>query len=202
MKKGIKYVIAAGIILVIAFLYAHIDKKIDIYDTAVDASYYGNMGELLSGQTVRQEFACERDMLDGVSIKSDTIGNPVTASYQYQIADAASGEVLRKGTVDGSEVKSGKYHTIKFEQIKGCKGKNLVFTFQSEDAKSGNALTVYNVPKGKEKADLHLNADEFPSNTLALRTISHLFDLETFGGVTFCLAYLYIFIAVLFKFFR
>ena len=39
-------------------------------------------------------------------------------------------------------------------------------------------LTVYNVPKGEEDAELHLNADDFPNNTLALRTVSDMFDVE------------------------
>ena len=41
----------------------------------------------------------------------------------------------------------------------------------------------------------------FRINTLALRTVSDMFDVETFVSVMFCLAYLYIFIIILYKFF-
>ena len=71
----------------------------------------------------------------------------------------------------------------------------------SRDAGSGNAISVYNVPKGSEDAELYLNTYEFSSNTLALRTISDMFDIETFVSVLFCLTYLYVFIIVLYKFF-
>ncbi|MCI5698913.1 MAG: hypothetical protein MR308_00745 [Lachnospiraceae bacterium] len=201
MKKKLKYAIVAVVILAISFLYAHVDKKIPIYDSGIDTSYYGNMGVLDADYCVSQEFVCERPVLDGVSIKCGIIGNPVTAVYQYQIIDAASGDVLREGTVDGSQVQNSRYYTIRFEQIKECDGRELIFTFRSEDSSPENALTVYNVPKGEENADLYLNGDEFPGNTLALRTVSHLFDLETFVSVTFCLVYLYIFIKILYKFF-
>ena len=34
-----------------------------------------------------------------------------------------------------------------------------------------------------------------------LRTVSDMFDVETFASVMFCLAYLYVFIVILYKFF-
>lgn len=201
MKKVLRYVITAAVIFVIAFLYAHVNKNISIYDKSVDTSLYGNMGVLGKGLCVRQEFVCNKDVLDGVSIKCGTIGESVTAAYQYQILDGTSEEILRQGTVEGAEVKNSKYYTIKFDQIKESKNKKFIFTFQSENASFDNALTIYNVPKGEEKADLYLNSDEFVNNTLALRTVSHIFDIETFISVSFCLAYLYIFIKILFRFF-
>lgn len=201
MKKRLKYVMVAAVILIVSFLYAHVDKKIPVYDAATDTSLYGNMGVLEAGLCVTQEFVCERPVLDGVSIKCGTIGSPVTAAYQYQIIDAASGEVLRDGIVDGGLIQNSRYYTIEFEQIKDCLDRELIFTFQSEDASSANALTIYNVPKGDEQADLYLDKDEFPGNTLALRTVSHGFDVETFVSVAFCLVYLYLFIKVLYKFF-
>lgn len=201
MKKRLKYVIVAAVILIVSFLYAHVDKKIPVYDAAADTSLYGNMGVLDAGFCVTQEFVCERPVLDGVSIKCGTIGSPVTATYQYQIMDASSGAVLREGTVDGSLIQNTRYYTIKFEQIEDCLDRELIFTFQSENASAANALTIYNVPKGDEQADLYLNEDEFLGNTLALRTVSHGFDVETFVSVAFCLVYLYLFIKVLYKFF-
>lgn len=201
MKKKLKYVILAAVILVVSFLYAHVDKKVPVYDSAVDTSYYGNMGLLDAGYCVTQEFVCTKPVLDGISIKCGTIGDPSTIVYQYQITDAATGDVLREGTVEGSRVKNSRYYTIQFEQIKACKGKKLIFTFCSENASPEKALTIYNVPKGEENAKLCLNGEEFASNTLALRTVSHLFDFETFVSVAFCIAYLYIFIKILYRFF-
>ena len=201
MKKSVKYIIAAAVIVIIAFLYAHVGKKVPVYDKSVDSSLYGNMVELTADLLVQQEFTCEKPVLSGISIMCATYGNTLTSTYQYQILDAESKEPLRSGILDASAVANGKYYTIKFDEIKDCRGQKFIFTLCSQDAASGNALTVYNVPKGEEDAELHLNADDFPNNTLALRTVSDMFDVETFVSVMFCLAYLYIFIIILYKFF-
>ncbi len=201
MKKYFKYIIAAAIIVGIAFLYAHTDKKTPVYDKTVDSSLYGNMGELTVDLKVQQEFTCRQPVLSGVSFMCATYGNALTSTYQYQILDAETGTEVRSGVINASEIKNGKYYTVKFDDIKECRNKEFVFTLISRDAGSGNAISVYNVPKGSEDAELHLNTDEFPSNTLALRTISDMFDIETFVSVLFCLTYLYVFIIVLYKFF-
>lgn len=202
MKKGWKYIIAAGVIIGISFLYAHVDKQIPVFDRLADTSVYGNMSELTNGLVVRQEFVCERSVLDGVSIKCAIYGRDLTSTYHYQILDAKSGDVLRDGSVDASEIKDGKFYKIDFERIDDCEDQEFVFLFEAEDAEPGNALTIYNVPKNGEKEKLKLNADEFYTNTLAMRTVSYIFDWETFVGTTFALAYLYAFMLVLYKFFR
>lgn len=201
MKKALKYIITAGVILGISFLYAHIDKKISVYDKTVDTSLYGNMGELTVDLQVQQEFVCERPVLDGISIKCATYGRDLTSTYRYQILDKQSGEAVREGTMEAGKVKNSKFYTIEFEQIENCKDREFVFTLESDNAEYGNALTVYNVPKGEEQTELHLNSDSFENNTLAMRTVSHMFDWETFISVALCLAYLYGFIIILFKFF-
>ena len=201
MKKSVKYIIAAAVIVVIAFLYAHVGKKVPIYDKTVDSSLYGNMGELTADLTVQQEFTCSRPVLDGISIMCATYGNNLTSTYQYRLLDAESGQEVRSGLLDAAQVKNGKYYTIEFDEIRDCRDQKFIFTLVSVNAEPGNALTVYNVPKGSEDAELRLNADEFPDNTLALRTVSDMFDVETFISVMFCLAYLYVFIIVLYKFF-
>lgn len=201
MKRVLKYVIIAVIILGAAFLYAHIDKKVPVFDKTVDSTYYGNMGEITTGLRVQQKFLCSQTVLNGISIKCATYGNQLTSLYNYQIIDGKTEEILREGVFNAGKVKNSKYFTIWFDQITDCKNRELLFALESEDAGSGNALTVYNVPKGSEQAELRLNSDDFPENTLAMRTVSAVFDWETFVGVSFCLLYLYVFIKVLFKFF-
>lgn len=202
MKKKLKYIIIVVIVIGISFLYAHIDKKNPIYDKTVDSGIYGNMGEVLEGMCVQQSFFCEENVLDGVSIKTLTFGNQLSSEYIYQIIDADSDEVLREGKIAAGDVPNGKYYTVEFEQISECKGKEFLFTLESLNAVSGNALSVYNVPKGQEDAELKLNTDDFQNNTLALRTVSKMFDVETFITVLVCLTYLIVFMSFLFKFFH
>ena len=45
MKKTVKYIITVAVIIAAAFLYAHVGKKVPVYDKTVDSSFYGNMGE-------------------------------------------------------------------------------------------------------------------------------------------------------------
>ncbi|QOV20088.1 hypothetical protein INP51_03810 [Blautia liquoris] len=202
MKKAIKYIIAAFVIIGFSSLYANIDKEIPIYDKTVDTALYGNMGELHQGIYIQQEFISKKSVLDGISIKFGTYGIDLTSTYDYQILDGDSGKIIRNGILKGADVENGKFHVIRFKQIKGCKNQNFVFRFGSSNAQVGNALTVFNVPKGKERVKLTLNTDSFDHNTLAMRTVSHQFDVETFISVIFALTYLYVFIIILFKFFN
>ncbi|MCF0121906.1 MAG: hypothetical protein HUJ74_01550 [Lachnospiraceae bacterium] len=201
MKKIFKYIIIVVIILGFSFLYAHINKEVPIFDKTVDSATYGNMGEMTTGLCVQQKFLCSQNVLNGISIKCVTYGHQLTSVYNYQILDGKTGKILREGILNAKEVKNNQYFTIWFDQITDCKNRELLFTLESKDASFGNALTVYNIPKGNEQAELRLNSDDFSENTLAIRTISTDFDWETFVGVSFYLLYLYIFIQVLFKFF-
>lgn len=201
MKKGWKHIIAAGIILAGSFLYAHTDKCIPVFDRMADNAVYGNMGTMTEGVVVQQEFSCEKPVLDGVSIKCSTYGLDLTSVYRYQIIDPSANEVLREGTIDAAKVKNGKYYKISFERVEDCKDQNLIFRIAAEDAAEGNALTIFNMPKQEGEGTLTLNGAELRESTLALKTVSHVFDLETFASVVFCLAYLYVFVLILYKFF-
>lgn len=201
MKKVLKYIVTAFIIIGIAFLYSNVDKQISVFDKTVDTSLYGNMGELTQGLCVQQTFTCQQPVLDGISIKVATYGLQLSSTYQYQIVDADSGEIIRSGELQTGQIENSKFHTIEFDQITDCKNQKFIFKLESDDAVSGNAFTIYNVPKGEEEESLLLNEDEFPNNTLAMRTVSHMFDMETFVTVIFSLTYLCVFILILFKFF-
>ncbi|MDD3218362.1 MAG: hypothetical protein PHC41_06760 [Lachnospiraceae bacterium] len=201
MKKVLRYAVIVIIVVGFAFLYAHINKRIAIYDTSVENSRYGNMGEITTDLVVEQNFICERNVLDGVYVKIATFGNVLTSQYDFQILDGETQDVIREGVLDASQVQNGKFHTISFEKIEQTKDKEFIFRISSKDANNGNAITIYNVPKGEEDLTLTLNGEEFPTNTLALKTVSHMFDLETFFVVIFCAAYLIIFVKVLYKFF-
>lgn len=201
MKKYLYYVIVVLVIICVSGVYANVDKKVPIYDVEVDTSNYGNMGELVEDVVVQQEFVCTKPVLDGISIKCATFGNVLTSTYEYQLIDAETSEVLRDGIIQSEMIQNSRYYTFEFEQLENCQNRRLVLCLESDDATSGNAITVYNVPKGEEDAQLRLNSDSLENNTLAMRTISHMFDVETFICVVFCLLYLYIFVKVLFKFF-
>ncbi|HEY9574634.1 MAG TPA: hypothetical protein VIR32_03795 [Lachnospiraceae bacterium] len=201
MKKTIKYLIVVAVIAVFSYFYAHVDKKIPIYDTSVDTAHYGNMGPLLQEQEVEQTFICKKEVLSGVSIKCSLWGADGTEKYQYRILQADDKKELRKGEILSKDVKNGRFHTIMFEDIKDAKNKEFIFEFVSETGVNGKTITIYNVPKTKETTSLQLDGNEFAKNTLALKTVSTIFDWETFIVVMVCGLYLYGFLKVLYRFF-
>ena len=201
MKKTIKYLIVVAVITVFSYFYAHVDKKIPIYDTSVDTAHYGNMGPLLQEQEVEQTFICKKEVLSGVSIKCSLWGADGTEKYQYRILQADDKKELRKGEILSKDVKNGRFHTIMFEDIKDAKNKEFIFEFVSETGVNGKTITIYNVPKTKETTSLQLDGNEFAKNTLALKTVSTIFDWETFIVVMVCGLYLYGFLKVLYRFF-
>ena len=95
MKKTVKYIITVAVIIAAAFLYAHVGKKVPVYDKTVDSSFYGNMGELTAGLTVQQEFICEKPVLSGVSIMCATYGMPLLPPINIKSWTGKTKEVLR-----------------------------------------------------------------------------------------------------------
>ena len=69
MKKYIKTGIGILIVVILAFLYAHIDKNSYLYDRNADTSTFLNTGILLDGEKISQEFISEEDILDGMNNK-------------------------------------------------------------------------------------------------------------------------------------
>lgn len=200
-KKWWKYVIAAVLILAISFVYAHIDKQIPVFDKSVDTSLYVPFSELITGSTVSQTFTCERDVLDGVSVKLITYGEDTDAKYRYQVAREDTGKVVRRGKFSTKDVKNGKYLKLDFDTIKKTLDETFVLTLMAEDADQGTGVSVYAVPQAKAKYAMTLNQKPAGQYTVAMKTDSRLFDLETFFAVAFTLAYLYIFITLLVRFF-
>lgn len=201
MKKTIKYLIVVAVIALFSYFYAHVNKKIPIYDTSVDTSLYGNMGPLLQEQRVEQTFVCKKAVLSGVSIKCSLLGGDGSEKYTYRILQAGDGKEIRKGDFLSKDVKNGRFHTIMFDDIKDAKNQEFIFELVSDTGVAGKTITVYNVPKTKETTSLSLDGNDFAKNTLALKTVSTMFDWETFLVVMVCGLYLYGFLKVLYRFF-
>lgn len=74
--KYIKKIIITIIVLVLAFVYAHIAKANDVYDRNIDNNQYQSTGLVQNG-TIEQSFVSVEDTLDGVSVKTQTIGDVI-----------------------------------------------------------------------------------------------------------------------------
>ena len=74
-KKNILYTILIWVVILVgAYMYAHIDKMHTLYDEDVDTSSYIATGDLSKG-VLEQTFLCEEDSLDGMSVKCQLFGD-------------------------------------------------------------------------------------------------------------------------------
>lgn len=75
MKKYIKTGIGILIVVILAFLYAHIDKNSYLYDRNADTSTFISTGTLLEGETISQGFVSEEEILSGINMKCSVLGD-------------------------------------------------------------------------------------------------------------------------------
>ena len=112
MKKYIKTGIGILIIVVLAFLYAHIDKNSYLYDRNADTSAFISTGVLLEGETISQEFVSEEDILDGLNIKCSVTGNVEDVEVQYILRDAKTNKKVASRSTKASEIKNNKFNRL------------------------------------------------------------------------------------------
>ena len=68
MKKIIRIIIEGICIISLVFVYAHIAKTHNIYDSDIDPSQYGSVVEK-DAVWVEQYFTTQEDTLDGIRVK-------------------------------------------------------------------------------------------------------------------------------------
>ena len=104
MKK-IKWVIGICLILVLAFVYAHIAKANMIYDKSIDSSEYQNTG-VVEG-IIEQSFVCTEDSLDGISVKCQLNGDTTGISVKMELYDNETNALVAESEVDAEKIKNG-----------------------------------------------------------------------------------------------
>ena len=124
MKKKLGIVILGIGVLVFAYFYAHIDKNTYLYDRNTDSAELIGTGIPAAGEEITQSFTCAEDSIDGINLKATVIGDVGNVGLEYSILDGESGEAVRTETVPGSEIKNNKFNILKFQTLKGTKGKN------------------------------------------------------------------------------
>ena len=185
MKRKVKIILVSIVVVVLAVIYSFIDKATPLYDTEWDTSEYENI-ELYEGDSVTQEFICEENYLDGVSIKIAAIGDSDQILLSYQLCEEETGNILITGETDLESLESGKFFKISFDRINNLQDNGInVYT---TDAVDGNNFSIIN--------SKNLN------DTLVIRTLSHQFDFETFFVVICFVLYIVFFMKWMYKLFR
>lgn len=199
MKKKIGWSIFALILIAFTCLYAVVDKNHGIYDREIGSSEYISV-ELAKGDTLIQSFVSEEDFLDGINIKMSATGEPAEKEVSYMLKDN-EGQEVASGKMSLEDLKAGKYFALKFDRISGCKDQEYTLEFTVSQSMDEGTVIVYDVPGAQDDSEFSVRGEKI-DGTLALRTITHRFDVETFVVTAVFAVYVILFIRWLAKVFK
>lgn len=202
MKKYIKTGIGILIVVILAFLYAHIDKNSYLYDRNADTSTFLNTGILLDGEKISQEFISEEDILDGMNIKCAVQGENAGVEVHYTLQDVETKKEIASGTMKAGEIKNNKFNLFKVKQMNGTEGKRYLFEITETGADAANGVSFYVVPEKADTAQQLSIKNNETQGALAVRTVSHRFDVETFVVLLGFVLFIVIFMKLLYKLFK
>ena len=199
MSKKIIMVLITVVLVALIGFYAIVDKNHPIYDAKIDNSELQSL-ELQEKDTVSQTFCVTEDLLDGVEMKMMVAGEPEEIVLKYELLDESGKQVL-DGTCTMEDFKNGKFFEIRFDRVKGCKGKTYRFRMTVDACAKENTLSLYYADP-QETGTSFVKPDGSVAGTMVLRTITHRFDIETFVVTACFAAYVVWFMRWLSKLFR
>lgn len=199
MKKKLSVIILIVGILSFAFAYAHIDKNTYLYDRNTDSTELIGTGILKEKEEVRQSFICREDSIEGINLKVTVIGNPEDVELMYSLVDAESNDVLCEEVVQGTEIKNNKFNKLKFPVLKETRGRRYILSVSESGNSSEAGISIYVSPEdGQEQLTIR---GEKAQGVLAVRILTHRFDLETFIVLLGIALFIAGFLSVLYKLF-
>ena len=200
IKKLVKRAVLIIIVLVCAFLYAHVDKIRYFYDRSIESNDYIGTG-ILVDQEITQNFVSEEETLDGVQTKCTVSGSAENVEIHYTLMDLEENKVVAEGIVSGADIKNSKFTRFTFPQLTDCKGKKYSITFKETGSNELNGIAFYTVQDTREDMELTVRGNDI-QGTLVARTLTHRFDWETFVVVLIFVAYITLFMKLLYKLFK
>ena len=199
MKKRTKII---GIILVIvfAYIYAHVEKPNMIYDKHVDSSEYVSLGIL--PVTVEQEFVCEVNRLDAISVKCQMSGDAADMMVKLTVYDVEDEKICASAEISALKLKDGKFNSFSFEPIEGCKDRVYKVSLCNigDKAEEGLGAGFVTQPLTEEGTKLSIGNEE-KEGTLIMKTVTKGFDVETFCVVLLLILYIIVFFKFLIRLF-
>lgn len=202
MKKYIKTGIGILIVVILAFLYAYIDKNSYLYDRNADTSTFISTGTLLEGETISQGFVSEEEILSGINMKCSVLGDASDVEVQYSLRDIETGKAVASGSVKAGEINNNKFNQFWMEPIDSAKGKEYLLEITETGADAANGVSFYVVPQKEEGAQVLNIKNNETEGSLAVRYVSHRFDMETFVVLLGFAAFIVIFMKLLYKLFK
>jgi len=136
-----------------------------------------NIGEITSGKKVRQSFVPELDNLNEISLYFATYARTNDCNLIILLQNNSFKELART-EINANKIKDNSWVKLQFPVIKNSKDQILYLNIFSQDAKPGNAVTIYASRKkegGFEK--LYIN-DQIQNSTLCFQTRCNVKDSE------------------------
>lgn len=199
MKKKLTWIILIIVLIGFASVYAIVDKTYSVFDTQTDTSEYLQIG-LAKSESVSQEFISAEEHLDGISLKMSVTGEADNKEISYRLSDE-NGNTITQGDESLEGLNVGKYFPIRFDRIENSKGEKYFFELYVTECEDGGNIILYEVPGAADGTALKVRDQKY-EGTLALRTISHGFDLETFIVTVCFILYVVLFVKWLAKVFK
>ena len=119
----------------------------------------------------------------------------------YKKAKDEDDKKVASGSVSLEKIKAGKFFTLKFDELTGCKGKTYTFELTAEQCEKDAQIIVYAVPGADKEVPLEVKGEK-AEGVMVLRTITHRFDIETFVVTAIFILYVILFIRWLSKVFK
>lgn len=194
----IKTVVIGAVVLVLAYMYSHIDKNHYLYDRHTDS--FNGIGVLESDEKITQTFVSEDKAIDGINIKITTVGDIEDVVLHYSLIDEETGDIVAR-KVAATELKNNKFNYLHIPTVENAEGKEYTVVLTAENSDEENGVSFYAV-SGKQ-TDQELQVDEEKQDgTLAMRVICHRFDVETFVVLLGIVLFISVFMKTLYKSFR
>ncbi len=181
--KQIKRIVVCALVILVAFLYAHIAKANAVYDRQSDNSTYGIAEN--TGLMIEQEFICKEVSMDAIQVKCQ-VQQAGEGHVTLTLTDMESGKTVASSTKALSEIENGKWNTFSFETVENCKGKTYQMILE------GETLTCFAQQGIQPETELSVNGAE-QDGTLLMKTVTKRFDIETFGVFLILVLYVYFF---------
>lgn len=201
MKKKMKTIILIIVILIIAYLYAHVEKNYYLYDRSQDSGEYIPTG-VLENETLSQEFTAQDDKIDGMKVMSTVFGVTDNVKVTYELVESSTGNSIVEGKIEGGDFENGKFFKFDFKEKNIRKGAEYCFFLKESGSDSMNGIGFSIGNRAFEyEGELAVKGNS-TDGALVARPVCDKFDIETFIMFLVLIAYIAIFMKLLYKLFK
>lgn len=200
MKKKIISCLMLVVIIAFSYFYAHIDKNSYIYNRNADTGLFYGTGILEENEKLTQTFIAKEDSINGINIKVVISGNVENVVLHYALLDETLNTVC-ESSVYATELEHNKFNKLEFPEILGTKGKQYILVLSEGNSDEQNGIGFYIEPGRQDNQELSIKENE-TDGTLVTRIICQRFDLETFIVLLGMIAFVAVFMKILYKMFK